>query len=91
MEAKNYKFGMFCQQCYPSVAPGDADIRPRNASGLPDSHPPFCWRRNFVYISILENRGGKSVDHNFWNIAFNSHANFREKALTAQPQKPKLA
>ena len=22
MEAKNYKFGMFCQQCHPSVAPG---------------------------------------------------------------------
>ena len=24
MEAKNYKFGMFCQQCHPSVALGDA-------------------------------------------------------------------
>ena len=34
MEAKNYKFGMFCQQCHPSVAPGDADIRPRNASQI---------------------------------------------------------
>ena len=26
MEAKNYKFGMFCQQCHPSMASGDADI-----------------------------------------------------------------
>ena len=41
MEAKNYKFGMFCQQCHPSVASGDADIR------LPDSHLPF------VYVVIL--------------------------------------
>ena len=39
MEAKNYEFGMFCQQCHPSVASGDADIRLRNA--LPDSHMPF--------------------------------------------------
>ena len=31
MDAKNYKFGRFCQQCHPSVASGDADIRPRNA------------------------------------------------------------
>ena len=34
MEANNYKFGMFCQQCHPSVARGDADIRPRNASQI---------------------------------------------------------
>ena len=38
METKNYKFGMFCQQCHPSVAPGDADIRPRNASRIPTCH-----------------------------------------------------
>ena len=38
MEAKNYKFGMFCQQCHPSVAPGDADIRPRNASRIHTCH-----------------------------------------------------
>ena len=38
MEAKNYQFGMFCQQCHPSVAPGDADIRPRNASRIHTCH-----------------------------------------------------
>ena len=38
MEAKNYKFGMFCQQCHPSVATGDADIRPRNASRIHTCH-----------------------------------------------------
>ena len=38
MEAKNYKFGMFCQQCHPSVASGDADIRPRNTSRIHTSH-----------------------------------------------------
>ena len=31
MEAKNYKFSMFCQQCHPSA---DTDIRPRNASRI---------------------------------------------------------
>ena len=45
MEAKNYKFGMFCQQCHPSMAPGDADIRPEKC--LPDLHLPF------VYVVIL--------------------------------------
>ena len=38
MEAKNYKFGMFCQQCHLSVASGDADIRPRNASRIHTCH-----------------------------------------------------
>ena len=38
METKNYKVGMFCQQCHPSVASGDADIRPRNASRIPTCH-----------------------------------------------------
>ena len=38
MEAKNYKFGMFCQQCHPSVASGDADIRPRNAYRIHTCH-----------------------------------------------------
>ena len=38
MDAKNYKFGMFCQQCHPSVASGDADIRPRNASRIHTRH-----------------------------------------------------
>ena len=38
MEAKNYKFGIFCQQCHPSVASGDADIRPRNASWIHTCH-----------------------------------------------------
>ena len=63
MELKNYKFGMFCQQCHPSVASGDADIRPRNA---PKFTPAICLRRNFVYmnISYLENRGDKSLNQN---------------------------
>ena len=38
MEAKNYKFGMFCQQCHPSVASDDAEIRPRYASQIHTSH-----------------------------------------------------
>ena len=38
MEAKNYKFGMFCQQCHPSVASGHADIRPRSASRIHTWH-----------------------------------------------------
>ena len=38
MEAKNYKFGIFCQQCHPSLASGDADIRPRNASRIHTCH-----------------------------------------------------
>ena len=38
MDANNYKFGMFCQQCHPSVASGDADIRPRNASRIHTCH-----------------------------------------------------
>ena len=38
MEAKNYKFGIFCQQCHPSVASGDADIQPRNASRIHTCH-----------------------------------------------------
>ena len=38
MDAKNYKFGMFCQQCHPSVASGDADIRQRNASRIHTRH-----------------------------------------------------
>ena len=45
MEAKNYKFGMFCQQCHPSVASGDADIRPRNVSRIHTCHlftSEFC-------------------------------------------------
>ena len=61
MEAKNYKFGMSCQQCQPSVAPGDADIWPVP----PGFTPAICLRRNFVYIPNLENRGDKSVYQNF--------------------------
>ena len=91
MDAKNYKFGMFCQQCHPSVAWGDADIDQEMPPGFT---PAICLRRNFVYISKLENRGDKSLDQNFLNIVFNSRADFREKlskALTARPQKPKLS
>ena len=36
--AKNYKFGMFSQQCHPSVAPGDADIWQRNAARIHTCH-----------------------------------------------------
>ena len=46
MEAKNYKFDMFRQQCHPSVAPWDGDIRLRNASRIHTGLP-------FVYIIIL--------------------------------------
>ena len=42
IEAKNYKFGMFYQQCHPSMAPGDADIRPTNASWIHTCHL-FMW------------------------------------------------
>ena len=38
MEANNYKFGMFCQQCHPSMALGDADTQPRNASRIHTCH-----------------------------------------------------
>ena len=38
MEAKNCKFGMFCQQCHPSVAPGDGDIQLRNVSRILTCH-----------------------------------------------------
>ena len=58
----------------------------------PGFTPAICLCRNFVYISNLGNRGDKSLVQNFYNIVFNSHANFREKlskASTARPQKPK--
>ena len=38
MDANNYKFDMFCQQCHPSVASGDADNGPRNASRIHTRH-----------------------------------------------------
>ena len=38
MEAKNYKFGMFCQYCHPFVTPGDGEIRLRNASRIHTCH-----------------------------------------------------
>ena len=60
----------------------------------PGFTPAICLRRNFVYISYLENQRDKSLNQRFYNIVFNSHANFREKlskALTARPQKPKLS
>ena len=31
----------------------------------PGFTPAICLRRNFVYISILENRGDKSLNQNF--------------------------
>ena len=63
------------------MAPDDADIfDPEMPSGFTQ-----VWqflRRNFLYISTLENRGDKSVNQNFQNIVldtWDSHANFREK------------
>ena len=50
---------------------------------LLDSHRSDSFlRRNFLYISTLENRGDKSVNQNFQNIVldtWDSHANFPEK------------
>ena len=37
-QRSNYKFGMFCQQCHPSVASGGAYIPPRNASRIHTCH-----------------------------------------------------
>ena len=62
MEAKNYKYGTFCQQCihpWPQVMP----IFDREMP--PGFTPAICLHRNFVYASILENRGDKSLDQNF--------------------------
>ena len=56
--------------------------------------PVICLRRNFVYISTLENPGDKSIRQNFENIVLDSHVNFWEKlsqALTAWPQEPNLS
>ena len=52
MEAKNGKFGMFYQQCRPSVAPGDrdADIQLRNTSQIHTSDLPFAY---VVILSIF--------------------------------------
>ena len=62
MEAKNYKFGIFCQNAirpWPQVMP----IFDREMP--PGFTPAICLRRNFVYISNLENRGDKSLVQNF--------------------------
>ena len=50
MDAKSYKFGMFCQQCHPNVAPDDADIRPRNASRI---HTCHLFTRLFMSHAVL--------------------------------------
>ena len=95
MEAKNYKFGMFCQQCHPNAIHPWPQVMPIFDREMPPGFTPaICLRRNFVYISNLEHRGDKSLNQNFKNIVFNRHANFWEKlskALTARPQKPKLS
>ena len=46
MVAKNYKYGMFCQQCHPSVVLDGADIRPRNVSQI---HTKLL----FAYVTTL--------------------------------------
>ena len=62
MEAKNYKFGMFCQKCHPSVA----SVIPIFDREMPPGFTPDIYLHcNFVYISNLENRGDKSLDQNF--------------------------
>ena len=44
MEAKNYKFGnLFCKQCHPSLASGDADIWLRNAPWIHTCHLFSSW------------------------------------------------
>ena len=53
MEAKNYKFGMFCQQCHPSVASGDADIRRRNASQIHTSHEKINAHRELMVTTVV--------------------------------------
>ena len=62
MEAKNYKFGIFANNAihpWPQVMP----IFDREMP--PGFTPAICLRRNFFYISNLENRGDKSLDQNF--------------------------
>ena len=75
MEAKNYKFGMFCQQCHPNAIHPWPQVMPIFDREMPPGFTPaICLRRNFVYISNLENRGDKSLNQNFKNIVFNRHA-----------------
>ena len=75
MEAKNYKFGMFCQQCHPNAIHLWPQVMPIFDREMPPGFTPaICLRRNFVYISNLENRGDKSLNQNFKNIVFNRHA-----------------
>ena len=85
---KNGKFGMFYQQCCPSMAPGDrdADIQLRNTSQIHTSDLPFAY---VMILSIFPFSTGKiwedkSIDQNFQNIVLDSHANFREK-LSSRP------
>ena len=56
LDAKNDKFGMYCQKCYQFVTPNDADIQLRNQMA-----PGFTCTCNllhqiFVYISTLDPR-----------------------------------
>ena len=55
MEAKNYKFGMFCQQCH-RIHPWPQVMLIFDQERPPGFTPAICLRCNFVYISILENR-----------------------------------
>ena len=62
MEAKNYKFGLFCQLAihpWPQVMP----IFDRKMP--PGFTPALCLHRNFVCMSILDKWGHKSVNQNF--------------------------
>ena len=61
MEAKNYKFGMFCQQCH-RIHPWPQVMLIFDQERPPGFTPAICLRCNFVYISILENLGDKSVN-----------------------------
>ena len=47
MEAKNYKFGMFCQQCHPRWC------RYLTENCFPDSHLPFVYVVIFSFLSPI--------------------------------------
>ena len=91
MEAKNYKLGIFCQQCHPSMVPDDADIRPRNASQIHTCHLLFIilsrsplWRTGETYPST------QTYKILFWIVM----PNFGKSCwspVTALPQKTKLS
>ena len=65
------KIVMRCQQCHPSVAPDDADIRPRNASQI---HTGHLLTLQFCLHLCLGELGKHFINQNFQNIVLDSHA-----------------